>query len=353
MASNNLEIAINRDDVGLSSGKRQSFSSRWEQLASTAGHRIVPVDVYREDFFESLSGCDGFMWYFWNKPSSSDLGKRLMLAINQSMNLPTFPSWRNSWFFEDKHGQHYLLKAANIPTPSSWVFWEHSVAKAFIASVKYPIVVKLAFGIVSSNVRLLNNSEEASYLIDRLFFDGLTVLPKTLSRKPFSRIIDRFSNAARSILGKRVKDHYGEGPIQRGCVLFQEFVPNNDFDVRVTVIGNRAFAYRRMNRPGDFRASGSGNIDWDPNAIDLRAVELGFDSARKLRSQVLTLDILNKADQFVVTEISYYYEAWLVHRCPGHWRKEEQSGRVEWIQGEKRPDDAIFEDFVSLVAKHR
>lgn len=31
-------------------------------------------------------------------------------------------------------------------------------------------------------------------------------------------------------------------------------------DTRVTVIGHCAFGYRRYNRPGDFRASGSGRL---------------------------------------------------------------------------------------------
>lgn len=345
-----LRIAIQADDSDLMSGKRQSFSERWQELAAIAGHETVSVDAYSEDFFDSLSGCDGFMWYFPNAPFYSDLGKRLMLAIHQGMKLPTFPSWRTCWFFEDKHAQHYLLKSAGVPTPSAWVFWGRSDAEAFIKEATYPLVFKLSFGIASANVRLLNNRKEARYLIDRLFGDGMSILPMKSIRPLFPEVSDRLSNTARSLLGKRVKDHFADAPIQRGCALFQEFVPDNHFDVRVTIIGNRAFAFRRMNRPGDFRASGSGSIDWDPSRIDLEAVELGFDVARKVDSQVLTLDILKRQQRLVVVEISYYYEAWAVHRCPGHWRWVSSAGDIEWVDGEMRPDDAIFEDFLGLLA---
>ena len=40
---------------------------------------------------------------------------------------------------------------------------------------------------------------------------------------------------------------------RRGYVYFQDFIPDNQFDTRVTVIGNRAFAFIRKVRPGDFR----------------------------------------------------------------------------------------------------
>ena len=36
--------------------------------------------------------------------------------------------------------------------------------------------------------------------------------------------------------------------IDKNYIYFQEFIPGNEFDTRVTVIGDRAFAFRRMNR---------------------------------------------------------------------------------------------------------
>jgi glutathione synthase/RimK-type ligase-like ATP-grasp enzyme len=51
---------------------------------------------------------------------------------------------------------------------------------------------------------------------------------------------------------------------EKNYVYFQDFIPQNDFDIRIIVIGKRAFAIKRMVRKGDFRASGSGNIKYDP-----------------------------------------------------------------------------------------
>ena len=64
--------------------------------------------------------------------------------------------------------------------------------------------------------------------------------------------------------------------------LFQQWLPGNEFDTRITVIGNRAFGFRRFNRQGDFRASGSGNLDWDPVQVDPAFVQLAFRIAKRL-----------------------------------------------------------------------
>jgi hypothetical protein len=105
---------------------------------------------------------------------------------------------------------------------------------------------------------------------------------------------------------------------QKGCILLQEFVPDNDFDTRITVIGNLAFAFRRLNRPNDFRASGSGLRDDNPAKIDLDSVRLACQVAERLETQSLAVDVLYRGGERVLTEISYYYEPWVVQACPGH-----------------------------------
>ena len=47
---------------------------------------------------------------------------------------------------------------------------------------------------------------------------------------------------------------------EREYVYFQEFLPGNNFDIRIIVIGDKAFGLKRMVRKGDFRASGSGEF---------------------------------------------------------------------------------------------
>lgn len=347
-------IAIQPDNSYLMSGRTQSFSKRWAELAAEAGHEVRLVDVFQTDWARQLEGCDGFMWWFPHLPHPRNFGRRLILAIEHGMGLPTFPNWQTIWHFDDKISEKYLLDAAGVPMPKTWVFWSYNWAIDFCRTASYPLVIKLAGGIVSENVRLLRNFDEAKYWIGQMFGPGVESLerPRLNGAREALR---RVRGAAKLLVKGRPPNLGLRTDLQRGYLLVQEFLPGNDYDTRVTVIGNRAFAFRRFNRPDDFRASGSGRIDWTPSQIDLGIVRLAFRTARHLNTQSLAVDALYRQGQRVLTEINYYYEGWAVADCPGHWElrggDDVDNGQLEWVEGKVRPDDAIFEDFVALLGE--
>ncbi|GJL53988.1 MAG: hypothetical protein NPIRA02_11200 [Nitrospirales bacterium] len=341
-------IAIQPDDAPLASGRRQSFSHRWLELAKESGHEVRIVNVYDEEhFFSQLKGSEAFMWAFWNAPTSRELGKRMMAALEHVNALTIFPNWRTSWFFEDKISQRYLMEASGIPTPTTWVFWRRQDAIDFLKQAKYPIVLKLAFGICSDNVCLLHNIEEGEYWVAKLFGEGVTTLRIKEPRPLFREMAARGRDAAKALLGMTPPVENTSPDIQRGRILFQEFIPDNDHDLRIIVIGKRAFAFRRMNRPGDFRASGSGLIDWNPQQIDEASIRLTLNLAKKLGQQVITFDIVHRNNEPVIVEMSYYYEAWTVFQCPGHWVLKDNA--LEWIEGKMKAEDAIFVDLIHEI----
>jgi hypothetical protein len=339
-------FAIQPDNQLLMSGRYQSFSERWVELAANAGIQTRLVDVREGDLYPQLEGCDGFMWWFAHLPKIRQVGRRVLPAIEHGLKILTFPNWQTIWHFDDKVAQKYLLDAAGIPQPQTWIFWEKEKALAFCRTAKYPMVLKLAGGIVSENVRRVSTADEAEYWIIKLFDAGITSLEEAPQPSGLRKIRHRLGAARRAMLGRTYNQMSSRSELQRGYVLLQEFVPGNEYDTRITVIGDRAFAFRRFNRPGDFRASGSGKIDWDHTQIDPRAVTLAFQVAKHLGTQSLAVDILRNPDgSLVMNEISYYYEGWAVGSCPGHW-----TPGGEWRPGPIPPEDAIFEDFVSRVA---
>lgn len=349
-------IAIQPDDVPLASGRRQSFSTRWVELAQEFGHEVRIVNAYNEThFFSQIRNCDAFMWAFWNAPKSREPGKRMMAALHHANRLPTFPDWRTSWFFEDKIAQRYLMEASDMPTPKTWVFWRRKDATDFLQQTSYPIVLKLAFGIGSDNVCLIHNIEEGEYWVSKLFGEGLTSLKIQEPRPLLREIAARGRDAARSLLGIAPPEYSLDPDIQRGRVLFQEFVPDNHHDVRIFVIGKRAFAIRRMNRPGDFRASGSGLIDWNPQEIDEASIHLALIISKKLGQQVVTFDIVYRNNEPCIVELSYYFEGWAVYECPGHWVLDENAvdNKIKWMEGKMKPEDAIFIDLLNEIEEKR
>ena len=344
-------IAVEPDRVVHKNGEVQSFSARWAELAKDAGVTVRQTDVHSPHFFQQLDGCDGFMWRFDFFPQTIDVAKKLLPAVEHGLRLPVFPAWPSMWHFEDKVAQHYLLQAAGIPSPRTWVFFRKSDALEFCRTTTYPLVMKLALGIKSNNVRMLRTPDEAAFWVGQMFGPGRTSVEGVDSRLKLA--LRNQKRAITSALGRPPPPlPFG---LQHGYFYVQEFLPDNTHDTRITVIGDRAFGFRRMNRPGDFRASGSGLIDWDPARIDLPTVRLAFRIARHLNTQSIAIDGLRRGEQRVVGEISYTYASWAVRDCPGHWvlDGDPETGRLQWVEGQVRPEDAIFQDFLSLLGQRR
>jgi hypothetical protein len=341
-------VAVHSDNQLLTSGRYQSFSKRWLERIPELGHEVRLVDLLQPDPIEQLTGCDGLMWWFAHKSFPRNFATRLMTALNHGRHFPTFPNYRTCWHFDDKVSQHYLFRANGLPIPRTWVFWRLEDARNFCRSAQFPMVLKLAGGITSENVRLLRNRREAEYWIERLFGSGVTSLDRASLRRPRA-VLGRALTVGEALIGGH-RRRARRGDVQRGYFLVQEFLEGNDYDTRAVAIGNRAFAYRRFNRPADFRASGSGLRDPDPSKIDLQMVRMAFAVARSLGTQSIAIDGIYKGKERVLTEISYYYEGWILHEeCPGHWllHGSPEDGELEWVQGARRPEDCILEDFLA------
>ena len=297
-----------------------SFADRWISRLTQQEHEVDVVDVFAPDIIERLQRCDGFLWWFTPTRFPRELARRLMQALDHAGGPLLFPDARACWHFDDKVAQHYLLQAAGIPMPRTWVFWDREAALEFCRTAAYPLVIKLATGSRSNHVALLRNARGARRWIARLFGRGVASFNQRLG------FLRRWPDT------------------QQGYALLQELVPGNAFDTRITVIGDRAFGFRRRNRPNDFRASGSGLIDYDPSPIAADTVQLAFRTARTLGAASLCVDVLRRDGEPVITEVSYYYEGWKVEVCPGHWKPD-----GEWREGRVHPADAIVDDFLRKV----
>ena len=340
-------IAIQPDEVIFPNGLRQSFSDRWIAKARELGHEVRIVDVYRNDIIEHLRECDGFMWRFPHAPFPRLFAKRLLAVAEKGLGLVVFPDWNTAWHYDDKVAQRYLLEAAGIPIPKTWVFWKREDALNFCRSAKYPLVIKLAGGASSQNVRLLKDSTEAEYWINQLFYSGVFSLERPTSTN-LREIAKRLRPSARLLLKDRHPNPGYFFELQKSYLMVQEFIPDNPYDTRIAVIGNRAFGLRRFNRPNDFRASGSGNWDYDPDKVDLQAVRLGLRVAARLGMHTIFMDVLKRGEERLVTEISYTAPS---QQFPGYW---ELCGReLVWRAEPIWCEDAQIQDFIARLKSRK
>lgn len=325
-------IAIQPDDYG----PNDASSPTWSRLLRDAGHQVREVDVYRADILDQLRGCSGFMWRHGHLPQMRQVARRLLPVLERELGLVVYPDQNTCWHYDDKIAQSYLFEALDIPAPKTWVFFDEDAALGYAKGADYPLVVKLWAGASSTNVALVSNITEAEGWIRKLFHNGVADLSR--QQGAFKK---RFLDFGRLLAGR---DVVLPSEVHRDYILFQEFVPDNAYDTRLTIVGNRAFGFRRFNRDDDFRASGSGVIDYDPRGIAPEFVGLAFDVAKKLKMQSCALDFLWNGESPVVVEVSYTYASWAVHGCPGHWNQ-----GMQWCDGQMCPEEAHVEDFLARL----
>lgn len=313
------------------------YSSGWVKNLVERGIEHVALDFKDENALEIIKECDGAMWHWYHEPDDKQSAPKILDAIEFGLNIPIFPNFKTRFHFDEKISQHYFLKSINAPIIKSWVFWNYEKANEFIEKCNYPIVFKLSVGAGSANVIKLNSCEEAKNKVDEIFKKG--VLPYTMNE-----YADFFT--VKNIFRKKRKciqdTHYA---LQKNYAYFQEFMPNNEYDIRVTVIGNRAFGFIRHNREGDFRASGSGKIDYDISKIPLEAVRIAHETSKKQGFQSMAYDfLLDKKGAVLINEISYAYMDKAVYDCNGYWDRE-----ISWHEGHIMPQDAHVEDFIEHI----
>ncbi len=340
-------VAISPDDY-TGSEKPAGFdaaSPRWIAFLQAAGCKTRLVDVRKAGIIDELKGCDGFMWRWAHFAGMARIARRLLPVIEREMGIALYPDQATCWHYDDKIAQALLFEACELPAPKTWVFYDRDTAVHWLRRQKFPLVMKLATGAGSTNVALLESMEEAVFLIETIFGDYV----QSLEPKARLGVRARASALLRQVVQGRpaLQRDTGYDP-QTGYALFQEFLAGNAYDTRITVIGHRAFGFRRFNRPSDFRASGSGLIDYSVGGIDERFVRLAFQAARRLRMQSCAIDGLWKDGSPVIGEVSYTYVSGSVHDCPGHWVLEGQpeNGSLRWVEGQMWPEQAQVEDFL-------
>ena len=345
-----------RQIIGIHVGDSDSFSTGWAEAVYARGLEVRHLDLLGADPLGQVEGCDGVMWHWAHYPHEQRMAALPILrVIEEHLYLPVFPDMATCWHFDDKIAQSYLLEALGIPQPKTWVFWRKTDALAWCKQAAFPVVAKLSGGAGSANVRLIHSVAEARHYVAACFSGSGIVIKPSLPAGVFAKKwaqVKRMAKRGAQVFPYVLSNRFPALPDQtywmpqKNYALFQEFLPGNEFDTRVTVIGKRAFAFRRFNRPNDFRASGSGKIDYDPGAIDLRCVSAALEASRKLKSQSMAYDFMFRGEdqEPVVGEISYCYANWAIAQCSGHWDSD-----LNWQDGSRWPEEVQVEDLLARI----
>jgi glutathione synthase/RimK-type ligase-like ATP-grasp enzyme len=324
-----------------------SFSDRWISYCNDNNIEFKIVNCYDNDIVSQLDDCNALMWHHHHGNYKDVLFAKQLLYSLQVSGKKVFPDFNTTWHFDDKVGQKYLLESIGAPLVPSYVFYTKKEALDWINKTTFPKVFKLRGGAGASNVMLVKTKNEARKLTNIAFGRGFSQFNKWNNLKERIR---KFKEGKDSIMGiikgigrlfipTEFSKMYSR---EKGYIYFQEFIPNNSFDIRVIVVGDKAFALKRFTRENDFRASGSGKIVYDKYQIDERCVQIAFEVNSRLKSQSIAYDFVFDANNTpLIIEISYGFSTSAYDACPGYW-----DSSLKWHEGKFKPQEWMIKDMI-------
>lgn len=327
-----------------------TFCERWIAYCDDSGIDYKLVCAYDSDIVDQVRDCDAFMWHHSHTNYRDRIFAYSLLCSLETAGKRVFPDSRTCWHFDDKVAQKYLLESLQAPLVPSYVLYSQKEAMKWIEKTEFPKVFKLRGGAGSANVRLAKTRHQARQLSRRAFTKGFPQYNPWRSLKerwfqfsqgqvPFRCML---KGLVRVIFPPPVARFCGN---EKGYLYFQDFIPGNRFDIRIIVIGKRAFGIKRVVRKNDFRASGSGEIIYRREEIDERCVAVAFATSRKGESQCTGYDFVFGANgEPLIVEMSYGFSAGGYDSCEGYWSED-----MTWHAGSFNPygwmiDELIWDD---------
>jgi glutathione synthase/RimK-type ligase-like ATP-grasp enzyme len=174
-----------------------------------------------------------------------------------------YPSMHHIFLYEDKCLEAYISQVTGIPFAKTFITFDKDDAIVLAETLNYPFVSKINPTSGSVGVELVRNPSQAKRIIEDAFSKG----------------------------GRKTHLLYYH---QKNHVYFQEFIPNDGYDIRTIMIENFFFGYYRKVLDGDFRASGM-------NLVEKRELpEEVLDIARQvydiIQSPMLVVDMVHGLD---------------------------------------------------------
>ena len=302
-----MKIAIHKDL------NPYSYSRYWMEYCIVNSIPYKMVNAFDSDIIEQLNDCDIFMWHHYQvDPKAYNVAKQILFSLEEAGKI-VFPDFRTGWHFDDKLGQKYLFEALGIKAAKAYSFFDKKTAYDWVKKTSYPKVFKLRGGAGSYNVALIKSKNQACRYIRKAFGKGFNSYDSLLRVRHAIRDLFNGSMGIKHLLATMYLYVFPNKtthlPKQREYIYFQEFIPNDGFDYRVEVCGDKAIALVRYCRKGDFRASGGHNDHFDKDLIPKDVIKFAFEIVDKLKSQSSALDIVRNKEtgELFLVENSYCY----------------------------------------------
>lgn len=252
--------------------ERYPHWTKYRRFLETNGFDHEIFDLHAHDWIERARQFDLVVGMVSNRVDHLEEIRVKYHFLERVLGKTCYPSAALSVLYENKCLEAFLAEAWDLPFAKSYISYRREDALAMLAAIGYPFVSKVNQSSGSMGVELVRHPREARRVI----------------RQAFSR---------------RGRPLYVPWLRQKNYVYFQEFVPNDGYDIRVILIGDLAFGYYRRVPRGDFRASGMNKIEWRP--LPLEAIRTARRVQELVKSPKLVVDMVHALDgRYVIIEYS-------------------------------------------------
>lgn len=291
-----------------------NWSLAWQQYCEANHLSYTVVNPYQMGVVKILMNFDIILWHYSNYSFKDMLMARNILNTLEGRGKKVFPSSKDAWHFDDKLAETYLLESVEAPIPHSYYYYNIEDVKQAIQEKKlsFPIIAKLRNGSGSHNVKKIDSPSELLKYSSKMFTSGLNSAPSLLykasSNIQSSRNLKTLFNRAKRIPEfLRSLANAKKFNVERGYVFLQEFIPNDGYDLKIVVVGDKLSFIGRNIRKGEFRASGGGDIFYDRSKITTNIINSAFLVSKELGFSCMGFDYVvdRKTGIGYIVEISY------------------------------------------------
>lgn len=286
----------------------------WEEYCQQNCIEYDLIDIMAVNSIDVLKNYNVLLWHFGQYNYAEMLEARSILYCAKKMGLKVFPDFNESWHFDDKVAEMYALQAVNAPIPQSYVFYDWKTLSEWVEVKKpqFPLVGKLRTGSGSHNVKLLKSDRQLKKYARRMFGKGYNPAP-SLIYKTTSNVRSSHDWATFKAKAKRIPEFLRvlagakKFPHEKGYVYLQEFIPNDGFDMKVVVVGDKLSGVYRPIRSHDFRASGGGECLYDKDLFTNDIIQSAFSVYDRLGFQCIGFDYVvdKRTGKGIIVEMSY------------------------------------------------
>jgi len=247
----------------------------WTKHIRFCENNEIPFEIYSiHDFNWLQKGNEFDVIIGFTSCSSFDLNeiRDKFYILESKLNKICYPSRKHILLYENKILESELSKIHNFPFIPTFVSYDKKDALTLLNNLDFPVVSKIVPSSGSVGVERIKTKNQAKKIIKQAFSQN----------------------------GRKIHIVYSR---QKNYVYFQEFIPNDGYDIRVIVVGNMVFGFYRKAPKGDFRASGM-HIE-EMRDLPEEAIRIARSVNKIINSPLLAVDMVHGVDgKFYINEFS-------------------------------------------------